>query len=795
MVQWDYLFRRETRASTSRGILTAFWQQYPGVWVLRCHDRRFAVLQMEPPGTLEMLANLYRKVPEPIGRILDARDVEHSHHMQSLPDTPEPATPHDATSLEAAVTAVSDAPDSYDGLFDSDVQTAPWPAPAGCHWLSQERERQILSSRFNMVEIFRIQHLAITMLPRRIPPQDSSDWAEFWTVFPNVWVLCSGIAFWMLQADPNACANELPELYRQCAAPSGSTHDAPETNHGIECHHCARQADEEDVPPLHPPAPPPAPTSSSDVRAPVERTTQDLRLLTQPEVDRMTMAAELTLVVSPIPQDSEEFAILVGRVLRHLTLTEQWPSGRQRVLHRWVEDLVLQWMERRHAAAIQAAHAGDLPPQPPPPQGYVANLWESHTDHQMRQQLSQQHVAYQRGVESPFDSIPDGFRLARGDRDMFHRTAFSGVEIELQEMYDLQRLALCDPQSMHSPSWARLGVIRATCPRVWVLRKRDPDRFYFLDEDMPPEGAPPRLLSDYIPLLAHLYQLPRFASNGAPSQSPSGAQSVMQTVRGTTRTLTGTPMPFSDMWPAPGASLRGVDADTNSSSDEQTFRPAWVVTSLPIPSTCDIFHCSSPVRQPRCCIVCYPDVPRDSDGFVLRAMAPDARAYCSDTCLTKHMEMSHPPTWSCSHCKIKEYRESKEPAWRCARCKTSFCPRCDAAGRHRKHLGECDWQECVGCTLWYSHKEKVAECGLCPVKRCGQACIDAHWAEYHSSGPAPKNEASTCNVCMVGAKCALLQPCNHIGTCWQCADKLQREHGTCPFCRVPIKSWIKAYFV
>ncbi|TNJ29017.1 Ankyrin repeat protein 2 [Giardia muris] len=48
-----------------------------------------------------------------------------------------------------------------------------------------------------------------------------------------------------------------------------------------------------------------------------------------------------------------------------------------------------------------------------------------------------------------------------------------------------------------------------------------------------------------------------------------------------------------------------------------------------------------------------------------------------------------------------------------------------------------------------------------------------------------------CIVCLTNPKDTLLQPCGHLCACSNCAERIMNQ--TCPFCRTPIESVIKAY--
>ncbi|TNJ29293.1 Ankyrin repeat protein 2 [Giardia muris] len=52
-------------------------------------------------------------------------------------------------------------------------------------------------------------------------------------------------------------------------------------------------------------------------------------------------------------------------------------------------------------------------------------------------------------------------------------------------------------------------------------------------------------------------------------------------------------------------------------------------------------------------------------------------------------------------------------------------------------------------------------------------------------------QSSSCIVCLTNPKDTLLQPCGHLCACSNCAERIMNQ--TCPFCRTPIESVIKAY--
>ncbi|TNJ29617.1 Ankyrin repeat protein 2 [Giardia muris] len=52
-------------------------------------------------------------------------------------------------------------------------------------------------------------------------------------------------------------------------------------------------------------------------------------------------------------------------------------------------------------------------------------------------------------------------------------------------------------------------------------------------------------------------------------------------------------------------------------------------------------------------------------------------------------------------------------------------------------------------------------------------------------------QSSSCIVCPTNPKDTLLQPCGHLCVCSSCAERIMSQ--TCPFCRTPIESVIKAY--
>jgi len=66
-----------------------------------------------------------------------------------------------------------------------------------------------------------------------------------------------------------------------------------------------------------------------------------------------------------------------------------------------------------------------------------------------------------------------------------------------------------------------------------------------------------------------------------------------------------------------------------------------------------------------------------------------------------------------------------------------------------------------------------------------------------NDGPNSASElGSDCVVCMVNKKGALLQPCGHCHTCYECAltlFKSDNQPGACPICRVPISTVLRAY--
>ncbi|TNJ27071.1 Ankyrin repeat protein 2 [Giardia muris] len=51
---------------------------------------------------------------------------------------------------------------------------------------------------------------------------------------------------------------------------------------------------------------------------------------------------------------------------------------------------------------------------------------------------------------------------------------------------------------------------------------------------------------------------------------------------------------------------------------------------------------------------------------------------------------------------------------------------------------------------------------------------------------------TTCVICLTNPKDTLLQPCGHLCVCSNCAERIMNQ--TCPFCRIPIESTVKAYF-
>ncbi|TNJ26796.1 Ankyrin repeat protein 2 [Giardia muris] len=50
---------------------------------------------------------------------------------------------------------------------------------------------------------------------------------------------------------------------------------------------------------------------------------------------------------------------------------------------------------------------------------------------------------------------------------------------------------------------------------------------------------------------------------------------------------------------------------------------------------------------------------------------------------------------------------------------------------------------------------------------------------------------TTCVICLMNPKDTLLQPCGHLCACSNCAERIMNQ--TCPLCRTPIESVIKAY--
>jgi hypothetical protein len=68
---------------------------------------------------------------------------------------------------------------------------------------------------------------------------------------------------------------------------------------------------------------------------------------------------------------------------------------------------------------------------------------------------------------------------------------------------------------------------------------------------------------------------------------------------------------------------------------------------------------------------------------------------------------------------------------------------------------------------------------------------DAHSASSHSSDAA--EQAYECAICMSAKKNALLIPCHHCATCFECAGKFVMGTSKCPMCRATIQKVEKIY--
>ncbi|TNJ26396.1 Ankyrin repeat protein 2 [Giardia muris] len=52
-------------------------------------------------------------------------------------------------------------------------------------------------------------------------------------------------------------------------------------------------------------------------------------------------------------------------------------------------------------------------------------------------------------------------------------------------------------------------------------------------------------------------------------------------------------------------------------------------------------------------------------------------------------------------------------------------------------------------------------------------------------------DGMTCVICLTNPKDTLLQPCKHLCVCSNCAERIMNQ--TCPLCRTPVESTVKAY--
>lgn len=58
---------------------------------------------------------------------------------------------------------------------------------------------------------------------------------------------------------------------------------------------------------------------------------------------------------------------------------------------------------------------------------------------------------------------------------------------------------------------------------------------------------------------------------------------------------------------------------------------------------------------------------------------------------------------------------------------------------------------------------------------------------------ASLQEGHSCQICFENEPNCLLVPCHHLGTCEKCTTDLIQNGNHCPFCRVPIKEYIKVF--